>query len=147
MQRFLRWSVRDIARTETTQAVFIATQASTLSRHLELILTDCWGFPVARKPCVASRGRTAALPRVTGMPYRGISCMTQKTELTWATVNTEDPVEMEEFDEQEEQKAGERIHAAFQRLRALGIVDEKGELLIHELPPDMRPGAKRDFGG
>jgi len=31
--------------------------------------------------------------------------MIQKTELTWATVNTEDPAEMAEFDEQEEQKA------------------------------------------
>jgi hypothetical protein len=55
--------------------------------------------------------------------------MIKKPELSWATVNIEDPAEMAEFDEQEEQKAGERIHAAFQRLRALGIVDEKGELL------------------
>jgi hypothetical protein len=52
-----------------------------------------------------------------GMPYRGISSMIQKTELTWATVNTQDPV------------------------------DANGELLTHELPPDMLPGAQRDFGG
>jgi hypothetical protein len=88
-----------------------------------------------------------ALPPMTGMPYRGISSMIQKTDLTWATVNTEDAAEMAAFDEQEEQKAGERIHAAFHRLRSLGIVDEQGELLSQELPADMRPGAKRDFGG
>jgi hypothetical protein len=73
--------------------------------------------------------------------------MIQKTELTWATVNTTDPAEMAEFDEQEERKAGERVKIAFKRLRDLGIVDEKGELLSHELPADMRAGAKRDFGG
>jgi hypothetical protein len=81
------------------------------------------------------------------MPYRGISSMIQKTELTWATVNTQDPAEMAEFDEQEERKAGERVKTAFKRLRDLGIVDANGELLTHELPPDMLPGAKRDFGG
>jgi len=84
---------------------------------------------------------------MTGMPYRGISFMIQKTELTWATVNTEDPAEMAEFDEQEEQKAGERVKTAFKRLRDLGIVAANGELLTDELPADMRPGAKRDFGG
>jgi hypothetical protein len=54
---------------------------------------------------------------------------------------------MAEFDEQEERKAGERVKIAFKRLRDLGIVDEKGELLSHELAADMRPGAKHDFGG
>jgi hypothetical protein len=39
---------------------------------------------------------------MTGMPYFCISAMIRKTELTWATVNTEDPQEMAEFDEQEE---------------------------------------------
>ena len=84
---------------------------------------------------------------MTGMPYRGISFMIQKTELTWATVNTADPAEMAEFDEQEEQNAGERVKTAFKRLRDLGIVAANGELLKNELPADMRPGAKRDFGG
>ncbi len=73
--------------------------------------------------------------------------MLQKTELTWTTVNTADPSEMAAFDEQEERKAGERVKVAFKRLWDLGIVDEKGELLSHELAADMRPGAKHDFGG
>ncbi len=81
------------------------------------------------------------------MPYLGNSSMIQKTELTWATVNTGDLDEMAEFNEQEARKAGERVKAAFQHLRDLGIVDEHGDLIDNELPPDMRPGAKRDFGG
>ena len=81
------------------------------------------------------------------MPYSGYQLYDSEAELKWATVNTEDLHEMAEFDEQEEQKAGERIHAAFQKLRSLGIVDESGELLSRELPADMCPGAKRDFGG
>ena len=29
----------------------------------------------------------------------------------------------------------------------LGIIDEKGNLLVHELPEDMREGSDTDFGG
>jgi hypothetical protein len=50
-------------------------------------------------------------------------------------------------DAQEARKAGERVKTAFKRLRDPGIVNENGELLSQELPPDMRPGAERDFGG
>ena len=87
-----------------------------------------------------------ALSPMTGTGYRGNNSVIPKSELTWATVNTEDPQEMADFDEQEEQKAEERIKIAFRRLRDLGIVDASGELLSHELPADMRPRAKRDFG-
>lgn len=54
---------------------------------------------------------------------------------------------MTEFNEQEDRKAGELVREAFQRLRTLGIVNDNGELVDDELPPNMRPGAKRDFGG
>jgi hypothetical protein len=73
--------------------------------------------------------------------------MIQETELNWATVHTEDPKEMAEFNKREAEKAGERIQAEFKRLRDLGIVDESGELINRELPLDMQPGVKRDFGG
>jgi len=73
--------------------------------------------------------------------------MTQKTELSWATVNTADPSEMAEFRVQQERLANERAKAAFERLKLLGIIDEHGESVSEELPADMRSGAKRDFGG
>jgi hypothetical protein len=73
--------------------------------------------------------------------------MIRKTELSWASVNTSDPVEMAEFRVQQERLANERAKAAFERLKLLGIIDEHGESVREELPPDMRPGAKRDFGG
>jgi len=43
---------------------------------------------------------------------------------------------------------GDKIYQA-QREEAfrLGIIDEKGRLLKHELPEDMREGAGTDFGG
>ena len=47
-------------------------------------------------------------------------------ELTWATVDTDDEEEMTRFEEQELQKAGQRIKKAAQELQDLGIVDEKG---------------------
>lgn len=68
-------------------------------------------------------------------------------ELTWANVNLDDPRERALFYEQERKKGGERARAAFQRLRELGIMDEHGELIRNEVSDDMRPGAKRDFGG
>ncbi|MFN7935712.1 MAG: hypothetical protein U0R19_20455 [Bryobacteraceae bacterium] len=44
-------------------------------------------------------------------------------------------------------KAGERIKAAAQEAHSLGLVDDKGNLLSSELPPDMREGSEHDFGG
>ena len=73
--------------------------------------------------------------------------MIRKTELSWATVNTADPAEMAEFRAQQERLANQRAKAAFERLKSLGIIDEHGESVGEELPPDMRAGAKRDFGG
>lgn len=43
--------------------------------------------------------------------------------------------------------AAERIHAAVRDLIARGIIDAEGNLLIDEIPPDMREGSGLDFGG
>ncbi len=45
-------------------------------------------------------------------------------------------------------EAGNKIYAA-QREESirLGIIDEKGNLLKHDLPEDMREDAGTDFGG
>jgi hypothetical protein len=40
-----------------------------------------------------------------------------------------------------------RIHRSVARAIAMGIIDKDGNLLKKELPPDMLPGADRDFGG
>jgi predicted ABC-type ATPase len=73
--------------------------------------------------------------------------MIQTKKLSWATVNTDDPLEMAEFRSQQERLAGVRVKAAFERLKSLGVIDEHGESIGDELPPDMIPGAERDFGG
>ena len=73
--------------------------------------------------------------------------MTQKSELSFATVNSDDPVAIAEWRAQLECKADERAKAAFERLKLLRIIDEHGESIGDELPADMRPGAQRDFGG
>jgi hypothetical protein len=54
------------------------------------------------------------------------SPMTQKTQLSWAAVNTGDPDEMAEFRAQRERQANERAEAAFDRLKALGVIDAGG---------------------
>jgi hypothetical protein len=71
---------------------------------------------------------------------------TRTRELTWANVDVDDDAEMDEFRRQEERKADERIRKAFRELRDKGIVDEKGDLLRKELPPDMREGSECDLG-
>jgi hypothetical protein len=43
---------------------------------------------------------------------------------------------------------GDKIYEAqYQEALRLGIIDEKGHLLKHELPEDMREDAGTDFGG
>ena len=43
---------------------------------------------------------------------------------------------------------GDRIYEAqYQEALRLGIIDEKGRLLKHELPEDMREDAGTDFDG
>lgn len=40
-----------------------------------------------------------------------------------------------------------RLHAQVQEAIRMGIIDEHGNLLKHDLPEDMREDAERDFGG
>lgn len=71
---------------------------------------------------------------------------TETRELTWANVDVENDAEMDLFREQEERKADERIRKAFRELQEKGIIDEKGELINKELPPDMREDSECDLG-
>ena len=45
------------------------------------------------------------------------------------------------------EEGARRIRHSCERAVALGIIDKEGNLLKKELPPDMLPGADRDFGG
>jgi hypothetical protein len=67
--------------------------------------------------------------------------------LTIETVNLDDPEEFQTFMDQVISAGMERVRAEVAELQRRGILDEKGNLLIQELPPDMREGADRDFGG
>jgi hypothetical protein len=40
-----------------------------------------------------------------------------------------------------------RIHRSVERLVETGFYDKEGNRLKKDLPPDMLPGADRDFGG
>jgi hypothetical protein len=44
-------------------------------------------------------------------------------------------------------EGAKRIRRSCERAMAMGIIDKDGNLLKKELPPDMLPGADRDFGG
>ena len=41
----------------------------------------------------------------------------------------------------------ERVKAAVRRLQESGIIDAEGRRIRKDLPPDMREGQDRDFGG
>lgn len=62
-----------------------------------------------------------------------------RKRLTWANVDLEDEEEVDRFEEQELDKAGERTQKA---VKELGIVDEKGWRTKKELPPDMQPNSQ-----
>ncbi len=67
--------------------------------------------------------------------------------LTLETVNFDDPREVNTFLEQVMAEGLRRVRAEGAELRAEGLVDADGNLVVTELPPDMREGSDRDFGG
>lgn len=73
--------------------------------------------------------------------------MATTKHLTGENVNLDDEREIDEFDEQVIAAGMARVRAQTAELRARGLMDEQGNLLVRELPPDMREGSDRDFGG
>jgi hypothetical protein len=67
--------------------------------------------------------------------------------LTIENVNLDDAREMDAFDDQVITAGMERVRAEGDELRRRGLLDGQGNLLVKELPADMREGSERDFGG
>ena len=67
--------------------------------------------------------------------------------LTLETVDFEDRGEVDTFLGQVMAEGMLRVQAEGAELRAKGLMDANGKLLVTELPPDMREGSERDFGG
>jgi hypothetical protein len=63
------------------------------------------------------------------------------------TVDFDNPEEMDAFFNQMLEVGMERVRAEGEELRRRGLLDENGKVLLKELPPDMREGSDRDFGG
>jgi hypothetical protein len=73
--------------------------------------------------------------------------MLSTKRLTIDSVNLDDPGEMDAFDDQVITAGLERVRAEGDELRRRGLLDEHGNLLVKELPADMKEDAPRDFGG
>jgi len=67
--------------------------------------------------------------------------------LTLETVDFENRAEVNAFLDQVMDEGMRRVRAEGAELRARGLMDADGKLLVTELPPDMREGSERDFGG
>ena len=67
--------------------------------------------------------------------------------LTLETVDFDNPAEEDAFLEEVMTYGMQRVHAETAELREKGLIDAKGNLISRELPPDMREGSERDFGG
>jgi hypothetical protein len=67
--------------------------------------------------------------------------------LTIENVNLDDDREMDMFDGQMIDAGRERVQVEGDELRRRGLLDPQGNLLVSELPADMREGSERDFGG
>lgn len=67
--------------------------------------------------------------------------------LTIEAVNLDDERELDAFDDQVITAGLERVRAEGEDLRRRGILDSEGNLLVKDLPADMKEGADRDFGG
>lgn len=62
-------------------------------------------------------------------------------------VDVENPAEFERFMKKVLAEGEKCLHAQVQEAIRMGIIDEKGNLLKHELPEDMREDSECDFGG
>jgi hypothetical protein len=67
--------------------------------------------------------------------------------LTIDSVDLDDRREMDAFDDQVIGAGMERVRSEGRELRRRGLIDDHGNLLAKELPPDMKERAERDFGG
>jgi hypothetical protein len=67
--------------------------------------------------------------------------------LTIENINLDDDAELDAFDDQVITAGLERVRAEGDELRRRGILDAQGNVLLKELPADMKEGADRDFGG
>lgn len=67
--------------------------------------------------------------------------------LTIENINLDDDAELDAFDDQVITAGLERVRAEGDELRRRGVLDAHGNLLLKELPADMKEGAERDFGG
>jgi hypothetical protein len=67
--------------------------------------------------------------------------------LTIENVNLDDEREVVAFVDQVLTDGIERVRSEGDELRRKGLLDSQGNLLVKELPADMKEGADRDFGG
>jgi hypothetical protein len=67
--------------------------------------------------------------------------------LTVENLNFGDSAEVDVFLEQVIAAGMGHVRSDIAELQAKGLMDGEGKLLNAELPPDMREGSDRDFGG
>ena len=67
--------------------------------------------------------------------------------LTIENVNLDDDREMDALVDQMFTVGLGRVKAEGDELRRRGLLDPQGNLLVKELPADMKDGTDRDFGG
>jgi hypothetical protein len=72
---------------------------------------------------------------------------TPSKPLTIADIDVYNSGELREFMAGVLAEGDKVLHAQIQESIRLGIIDEKGNLLKHDIPEDMREGSERDFGG
>jgi hypothetical protein len=68
-------------------------------------------------------------------------------DLTLESVDFGNRAEVHAFLEQVMDEGMRRVAIEGAELRAKGLMDAEGKLLVTELPLDMREGSERDFGG
>jgi hypothetical protein len=67
--------------------------------------------------------------------------------LTIENVSLDDDAELDALDDQVITAGMERVRAEGDELRRRGVLDANGNLLLKDLPADMKEGDDRDFGG
>ncbi len=87
------------------------------------------------RPARATKKASSRTPKARGRKPR---------ELTLADIDPRDERQWDRIVAGMLRKGRTRIMREFKRMRALGILDAKGNLISKDLPPDMRHGSKTE---
>lgn len=106
-------------------------------------LVDALGSRLSRLLSLATSPGTTGAEGELATPS-GEETMATDSKLRLIDIDPADRAAVRRWEEQMLKEAGVRIRAEMRAAKEAGIIDDEGNYILPELPPDMRPTSKTD---